>query len=120
MLLSLLLFFSSSQQTAAQEVITVSVFISGITEGTSGFTGDLDGRPFKAAVELARDLIYNDTSLLPGYQLELAFTDAKVSVIYHKTMHAVGSSLLACAARCLKPHSLLPVVFSQKKKKSML
>lgn len=67
--------------TAEDQAITVSVFISGITETeeASGFTGTVDGRPFKAAVCLARDLINNDTSLLPGYKLELAFTDAKVS-----------------------------------------
>lgn len=61
--------------------ITVAVFISGITETeeASGFTGVVDGRPFKAAVELAKDLINANSSLLPGYRLELAYTDAKVS-----------------------------------------
>ena len=82
---SVLLWFllaMSFRHTVADEVLTVSVFISGITETeeASGFTGVVDGRPFKAAVGLAMDLINNDTSLLPGHRLELDFTDAKVSV----------------------------------------
>lgn len=74
--------FNCRPTAAEDQVITVSVFISGITETeeASGFTGVVDGRPFKAAVGLARDLINNDTSLLPGYRLELSFTDAKVSI----------------------------------------
>ena len=65
--------------TAASEPLTVSVFISGITEEASGFTGEVDGRPFQAATELARELINNDPTLLPGYELQLDYTDAKVS-----------------------------------------
>lgn len=81
-LLAVILLFSCRRTAAEDQVITVSVFISGITETeeASGFTGVVDGRPFKAAVGLARDLINSDTSLLPGYRLELAFTDAKVSI----------------------------------------
>ena len=82
-----LFFLSTCRHTVADEIITVSVFISGITETeeASGFTGVVDGRPFKAAVSLARDLINNDTSLLSGYKLELAYTDAKVSEIASAT-----------------------------------
>ena len=64
---------------AANEPLTVSVFISGITEEASGFTGELDGRPFMAATELAKELINNNPDLLPGYELQLDYTDAKVS-----------------------------------------
>ena len=66
---------------AAGEPLTVSVFISGITEEASGFTGELDGRPFQAATELARELINNDPDVLPGYELQLDYTDAKVSPV---------------------------------------
>ena len=66
---------------AAREPLTVSVFISGITEEASGFTGELDGRPFQAATELAKELINNNLDLLPGYELQLDYTDAKVSAV---------------------------------------
>ena len=66
---------------AVDEPLTVSVFISGITEETSGFTGELDGRPFQAATELAKDLINRNPDLLPGYELQLDYTDAKVSPV---------------------------------------
>ncbi len=74
-----LLVSSSLCVTAASEPLTVSVFISGITEEASGFTGEVDGRPFQAATELAREMINNDPDLLPGYELQLDYTDAKVS-----------------------------------------
>lgn len=74
----LLSFWPGSQCVAAAgEPLTVSVFISGITEEASGFTGELDGRPFQAATELARELINNNPDVLPGYELQLDYTDAK-------------------------------------------
>ena len=68
-------------ETTSDQNITIAVFISGITETeeASGFTGAVDGRPFRAAVELAKDLVNDNRSLLPGYRLEVAYTDAKVS-----------------------------------------
>lgn len=68
----------------SQQELTLAVFISGITEGTGGFTGNLDGRVFKAAVELAVEIINeNSTDLLPGYQLNHAFNDSRVSALVH-------------------------------------
>ena len=78
---SLLLSTSAPRAAAADEVLTVSVFISGITEEASGFTGELDGRPFQAATEIARELVNSNSDLLPGYELQLAYTDAKVSTV---------------------------------------
>ena len=66
---------------AAREPLTVSVFISGITDEASGFTGELDGRPFQAATELAKERINSNPVLLPRYELQLAYTDAKVSAM---------------------------------------
>lgn len=61
--------------------LTLAVFISGITlNGTGGFTGNLDGRVFQAAVELAVDIINEEESnLLPGYHLNHVFNDSRVS-----------------------------------------
>ena len=68
-----------TEAAANSEPLTVSVFISGITEEASGFTGELDGRPFEAAAEIAKDLINSNPDLLPGYELQLDYTDARVS-----------------------------------------
>ena len=77
----LLLSSCPRQVAAADDVLTVSVFISGITEEASGFTGVLDGRPFRAATDLAMELVNSNSSLLPGYELQLDYTDAKVGTL---------------------------------------
>lgn len=70
---------AQTEAAANSEPLTVSVFISGITEEASGFTGGLDGRPFEAAAEIAKDLVNSNPDLLPGYELQLDYTDARVS-----------------------------------------
>ena len=96
--LLMLLGVLSLSETTSDQNITIAVFISGITETeeASGFTGDLDGRPFRAAVELAKDLVNDNATLLPGYRLEVAYTDAKVSsyfnlYLYTCTLHGLYS-----------------------------
>lgn len=74
------LLLSSGEADAQQESnhtnLTLAVFIT-----YGGLTGDTDGeRPFIEAVKFAVELINNDTSLLPGYQLNYQITDAQVSL----------------------------------------
>ena len=77
----------------SERELTLAVFISGITNGTGQFTGNLDGRVFKAAVEMAVDIInQNSTDLLQGYQLNHAFNDSRVRI-------TMISSLFTCHMR---------------------
>ena len=71
---------SCSHVTATgSSTLLMDVFISGIN-GTDSFIGGPDvGRPFVEAVQLAVELINNDTALLPGYTLDYDLTDTQVS-----------------------------------------
>lgn len=70
---------SISHVSGTQGNLTLAVFVSAINM-TSSFTGSSDiGRPFLEAVDLAVELINNDTALIPGYTLEYEITDAQVS-----------------------------------------
>lgn len=62
---------------AQDDVLTLAVFIS----INNTFTGGINiGRPFVEAVDLAVELINNDTTLLPGYKLQYELSDAQVCV----------------------------------------
>ena len=64
----------------AQTNLTLAVFISAITDGlnTGEFTSDLDGRPFKAAVDIAMEAINNHSGILDGYLLQPQYVDSQV------------------------------------------
>lgn len=65
---------------AGDKTLTLAVFVSAINT-TASFTGDTNsGAPFVAAVDLAVELINNDTNFIPGYNLNFELTDAQVSV----------------------------------------
>lgn len=67
------------QAADADTTLTLAVFISGInTTGSLGGGEDM-GRPFVEAVDLAVQLVNNNTSLLPGYELAYTLTDSQVS-----------------------------------------
>ena len=70
---------SSSSVTTTGNSLIIGVFISAFNS-TGSFTGGSDtGRPFVEAVQLAVELINNDTTLLPGYTLDYDLTDSQVS-----------------------------------------
>ena len=58
--------------------LTLAVFISAINT-TGSITGSSDvGRPFVEAVNLAVELVNNNTDLIPGYSLEYELADSQV------------------------------------------
>ena len=63
---------------AEDPTLTLAVFVSAINT-TGSFTGSADvGRPFVEAVGLAVEMVNNDTSLMPGYNLDYRITDSQV------------------------------------------
>lgn len=61
--------------------LTLAVFVSGrvsgVSEAQDGYTGDLDGRPFRAAVNMAVEMVNNDSAILPGYTLARLIKDSR-------------------------------------------
>lgn len=70
--------------------LTITVFISGITNETSPqqsqkevvFVSDLDGRQFQAAVDLAVEAVNNCSDILNGYNLQVQYVDSQVCCVY--------------------------------------
>ena len=79
-LFSTLLLVSSYVFLAETQLVnlTISVFISGINERAGVFIGDLDGRQFQAAVDVAVEAVNNHTDLLSGYNLQVQYVDSEV------------------------------------------
>ena len=65
----------TSCASAQDDTLTLAVFIS----INATFTGGTNiGRPFVEAVDLAVELINNDTDILPDYRLQYELSDAQV------------------------------------------
>ena len=59
--------------------LTLAAFLSGITDGAGDdFTGELDGRPFQVAVELAVEQVNTSSDILPSYSLRYDYQDSQV------------------------------------------
>lgn len=81
--------FSCSRAQQEDANLTLAVFI---TLDASESISD-SGRPFVLAVDLALELINNDSSLLPGYKL--GYENITDSEVYFKLQPARYNSLLA-------------------------
>ena len=62
--------------------LTLAVFVSGLSEAQDGYTGDLDGRPFEAAVNMAVEMVNDNSLILPGYTLTSLIKDSRVSRLF--------------------------------------
>ena len=70
----------ASAQLQEEEILSLAVFISAINDSGS-FTGGAGvGRPFVEAVDLAVELVNNDTELIPGYALQYELADSQVKL----------------------------------------
>ena len=56
--------------------LTLAVFLSGVFTNQSEFVG---GETFVTGLQLALDLLNNNSKLLPGYSVNASITDVKVS-----------------------------------------
>lgn len=69
-------------QNSSSSTLSLAVFISAINS-TGSFTGGSDvGRPFVEAVDLAVELINDDTNMIPGYFLEAHYSDSQVNKLF--------------------------------------
>ena len=66
--------------------LTLAVFASGLSDAQDGFTGNLDGRPFMAAVDMALEMVNNNSEILPGYNLTSLIKDSRVSHLTSKRL----------------------------------
>lgn len=73
--LALTVFLLHHAEGDSEATLSIAVFISGSGQSTGGTDA---GRPFVKAVDLAVELINNDTMLLPGFNLEYEVTDSQV------------------------------------------
>lgn len=82
--------------------LTLAVFVSGrvsgVSEAQDGYTGDLDGRPFRAAVNMAVEMVNNDSAILPGYTLARLIKDSRVS----SRLFSVSQLKHTCHVRALR------------------
>ncbi len=58
--------------------LTLAVFITAINDSGSFTGGNNSGRPFLETVEMAVDLINQDSTILPNYHLDYKLTDSQV------------------------------------------
>lgn len=71
---------AQENSSSSSSTLTLAVFISAIND-TGSFTGGSDvGRPFIEAVDLAVDLINEDPNFIPGYTLEVRYSDSQVCI----------------------------------------
>ena len=65
--------------------LTLAVFISAIDTIATFSGGNQSGRPLLEAVDLAVELINNDSSILPGYTIDYKLTDSQVCMVLDST-----------------------------------
>lgn len=58
--------------------LTLAVFLSGVYTTSSELPAA--GQPLLAGVEMALELLNNDSHLLPGYTVEASITDVQVNI----------------------------------------
>lgn len=78
---SLVTVFAVLPAAKTQTNLTLAVFISAITDGLNSgeFSGNLNGRPFQIAVDLAVEAVNNHPEILNGYNLQAVYVDSQVT-----------------------------------------
>jgi len=84
-LAAVLLSFRSSEVRGANNSLTLAVFITAFNDSGSFTGGVQSGRPFLEAVDMAVELINNDSRILPDYHLEYKLTDSEVCIVRRST-----------------------------------
>ena len=84
-LAAVLLSFGVPEVRGANSSLTLAVFITAFNDSGSFTGGDQSGKPFLEAVDMAVELINNDSRILPDFHLDYKLTDSQVCIVKRST-----------------------------------